>query len=323
MVLRPLFAVFLAIVADSALASPPTLEEVAKLVGLPTDAMGRVLAGEVVAAPLAASNEKDLGLVVAVRVDAPLEEVYAFVQTDELAQTQTVTLSSGTIDPRDPEAGLAELSLDPDTRRAFAADPAGTFQLSAAEAGRLGQAGEAKVLDVYRTQLVARARAYWERGLPGIEPYAGRGRSPADDLRAAHSATPLLSLVPKLEAELEQPPGSGGGAAEHQLHWALQKGRDQAAPVLFHRVLYRDADGEVFVERRFYSAYDYDALQIVAGVLPAATGGCVVFYLNRTVTAQVAGFGGSAKRSIGRKLLEQELVAELGRVQKALARPGS
>ncbi|MGI9431797.1 MAG: hypothetical protein ACR2PQ_06275, partial [Myxococcota bacterium] len=110
------------------------------------------------------------------------------------------------------------------------------------------------------------------------------------------------------------------GAAEHQLFWAVQKGRDRAAPVLFHRTLYQDTDGEVFFERRFYSAYDYDALQITAGVIPLAQGGCALFYVNRTYTSQVAGFGGSAKRSIGRQLLQQELVAELQRIQQALSR---
>ena len=49
----------------------PTLEEAAKIFGLPADSIARMLAGEVVAAPLKASNEKDLALAVAVRVNAP------------------------------------------------------------------------------------------------------------------------------------------------------------------------------------------------------------------------------------------------------------
>jgi hypothetical protein len=57
----------------------------------------------------------------------------------------------------------------------------------------------------------------------------------------------------------------------------------------------------------------------IVGVLPTPTENqSVVFYINHTYTAQVAGFGGSAKRSIGRKLMQKELVAEMKRVQGVL-----
>lgn len=304
--------------AAAAAAAQPTLEEAGRLVGLPEDALARMLAGEVVSANLPPSSDKDLSLAVAVRVAAPLEQVYSFVETDALVKTQTVTLSSGRIDPRDPKRSLADLKLDPATLASLAADPGGTFQMSAAEAARLSEAGEAGVMEAYRGVLAERAVAYWERGLPGITPYAGSDRSPATDLTAAMGATAMLSVVPALKAELSQPPAKSRGGAEHQLFWAVQKGREQAAPVLFHRALYKDADGEVMFERRFYSAYDYDALQIAAGVLPIAEGGSAIFYTNRTFTSQVTGFGGSAKRSIGSELLERELVAELERVREAL-----
>ena len=57
-----------------------------------------------------------------------------------------------------------------------------------------------------------------------------------------------------------------------------------------------------------------------ACVLPLEGGGCAAFYVNRTYTAQVAGFGGAAKRSVGRQLLQKELVAQFQRIQQALAR---
>jgi len=135
----------------------------------------------------------------------------------------------------------------------------------------------------------------------------------------ANDATRALVLNPDFRAELEAVPSKSPGKAEHQLFWAVQKGRDQAAPVLIHRILYREDDGEIFVERRFYSGYDYDSLQVVTGVLPTPDGGCAVFYTNHTYTAQVAGFGGGAKRSIGRKLLEKELVGELERAQRVVS----
>jgi hypothetical protein len=46
--------------------------------------------------------------------------------------------------------------------------------------------------------------------------------------------------------------------------------------------------------------------QAVSALLPVEAG-TVVIYANRTSTEQVTGFGGSAKRSIGSKLLESQL----------------
>jgi len=55
--------------------------------------------------------------------------------------------------------------------------------------------------------------------------------------------------------------------------------------------------------------------QLVTAHLPVDADRCAVFYTNHTYTAQVAGFGGGAKRSIGRKLMQKELVAEMQRAQ--------
>ena len=77
-------------------------------------------------------------------------------------------------------------------------------------------------------------------------------------------------------------------------------------------------DAKIVVDRRFYSGYDYDSLQIVVGILPISDGKSAVAYTNHTYTAQVTGFGGGAKRSIGTKLLKKDLVAEMERAQKAI-----
>jgi hypothetical protein len=165
----------------------------------------------------------------------------------------------------------------------------------------------------------ARAKAYWEGGAAAITPYEGKNRSPKLDLEDANTAARKLLVNPTALALLDVVPAKATGPAVHTLTWAVQKGRDQAAPVLSHRISYRQDDGELFIEKRFYSAYDYDALQVVTGVLPASKDRSVVFYTNHTFTDQVAGFGGGAKRSIGRKLMSTELVAEIERAQKALA----
>ncbi len=112
-------------------------------------------------------------------------------------------------------------------------------------------------------------------------------------------------------------PAESSGGAEHTLEWSISKARSQASPVLIHRIRYGDAERQALLSRHFYWGYDYDALQILVWIFPSGEGKSAIFYTNHTYTSQVAGFGGGAKRSIGRKLLQQGLVAEMQRVQEA------
>ncbi|MCR9094452.1 MAG: hypothetical protein NXI30_09555 [bacterium] len=308
-------------VVGSSQAEPRSAGQLAQEIGLSTAAIERVIAGEIVAEELAASSEKDLALALVARLDAPVGAVTEFLDAKRMAEVQTFTLSSGTIDPARPS--LANLELPDESLAKLVRRPADTFHLSEAEARRIEAAAERgaeAALDAYRSALAERAAAYWKRGLSGIESYAGSDRSPKLDLAHANAAIRELTRDPVFDAELETIPSKSPGKARHVLSWAVSKGRDFAAPVLIHRIFYLEAGaGEIVVERRFYSGHDYDALQIVVGVLPTPETWSAIFYTNHTYTAQVTGIGGGAKRSIGRKLLRQELVAELERAREAIA----
>lgn len=295
--------------------------EVAQQMGMSEEAIERVKKGEVVVEELDASSDKDLSIALVARIDASLAEVHAFLQSDRLLEISTVTLSSGEIDTS--TFSLAAMDLPDDALQRLVHDPEDAFHMSKDEAALIAAAaekGKTEALEAYRGVLSARARAYWEQGVAGITPYAGKGRSPRDDLDHANAAAKKLIRNVQVLAELDVIPSKNSGKATHSLYWAVQKGRDVAAPVLNHRILYAENDGEASIERRFYSGYDYDSLQIVTGILPAASDDskCVAFYLNHTYTSQVAGFGGGAKRAIGRKLMQKELVAELERAQAAI-----
>jgi hypothetical protein len=307
------------LVAVPALAEMRTPIDVAHQLGMSEAAIERVKNGEVVVEKLEASSDKDLSIALIARLDAPLEEIYEFLQSEQMLELSTVTLSAGEIDTA--TFSMSGMDLPADVLQQLVDDPEDTFQMSTEEIALITEAtakGTAEVLAAYRGVLSARARAYWEKGIAGIEPYAGDGRSPQTDLAHANEAARQLIRNNAVHAELDAIPSKAAGKAKHRLYWAVQKGRDRAAPVLNHRILYAENEGEVSIERRFYSGYDYDALQIVTGILPAGDRRCVAFYTNHTYTAQVAGFGGSAKRSIGRKLMQKELVAEMERAQAAI-----
>jgi hypothetical protein len=314
-----LFVVLFAATTAFAQTHVPSIEEMAGRIGFSEQAAERARDGEVVSERLESTSDKDLALAVGARIQAPPQQVYEFVQAERLAEFQTVTLADGRIDPAHPS--LADMTLSEATLTKLAADPGGTFHMSEEEAATIREAGRngtAAALAAYQEVLAARAKAYWEKGLEGITPYAGEGRSPAVDLAHADEAAKALFQHSVLGAEIDVVPARNTGRAEHRLSWALQKGRDQEAPVLIHRILYQGEVGEVFVQRRFYSGYDYDALAIVVGVLPTSDGHSAIFYTNHTYTAQVSGFGGSAKRSIGTKMLEKDVVAEIQRAQETI-----
>ena len=294
--------------------------DVARQLGMSDAEIENVRKGNVGVEELEASSDKDLSIALIARLDAPVAKVDAFLKSDRLVEISTVTKSTGQIDPSN--FSIDALDLPAESIARLMDDPEGAFYLSKDEASQVAKAakqGKAQALAAYKKVLSARARAYWEKGLAGITPYAGDGRSPKVDLEHANEAAKDLVHNDMVRAALASVPAKNSSAVTQSLSWSVQEGREVAAPVLDHRILFSDEGGEVSILRRFYSGYDYDAMQIVTGILPVDDGkASVAFYLNRTYTSQVAGFGGGAKRSIGRKLMQKELIAELERAQAAI-----
>ncbi len=297
-----------------------SLQEAARRVGLSEASIDRMRRGEIVVENLSASSDEDLALAIAMDLGAALSSVRDFVDSDRIAEVDTVTLARGPIDPQKPS--LSAMQLPKDVRAQLVDDPTGTFSLSDFEAGLMKAAaekGEEALVAAYQGVLEARADAYWRKGVDGIEDYAGKGHSPRTDLGHANAVALDLIELPALRSEISAAPALSSGAAEHSLEWSVEKARGQASPVLIHRMRYGDEEREALLSRHFYSGYDYDSLQILVWIFPSGEGKSAVFYTNHTYTAQVAGFGGGAKRSIGRKLLQQGLVDEMKRIQEALS----
>jgi hypothetical protein len=161
-----------------------------------------------------------------------------------------------------------------------------------------------------RDMLLARLQAYRQKGLAGIAPYARGGektRSPGDDLR---SATRTLKLLDKYMPSAYQfllgyPKGKPAGT-EEVFRWSLISAHGDPTLVLTQNVYVPDGDAWIVMQRQFYVSTGYNCEQAVAAFLPVK-GGTAVFYGNRTSTDQVTGFGGGAKRSIGSKVLANQL----------------
>jgi hypothetical protein len=286
-------------------------EDLAKRLGL-SDSITSLKNGEVVTKELDASTDKDLSLVVAALLDADIEKLWEFANAERVHELQDATLSTGIIDPANPSAGLEAMKLTEDMVDKLMKTPF----LSKDETLRVKDGlKHGKGAHVYKEILAERALAYWNKGLEGIVPYEGKGRDPKADLKAATKVALELVLDPTTREELTVIPAKSAHPEAHKLTWTIQQGNAIAAPTLNHLFRHKDERGLLSVTNQFYSGQDKDSLQILAGVVPTSDGRSALFYTNHTYSSAVAGFGGGAKRGIGRKVMKGKIVDTFKKAQ--------
>jgi hypothetical protein len=308
-------------------ATPPAAEEVLTEIGLSEDDRKKVLAGEYVTSEVAPVSERDvpLGITFLVKGSAP----------DALA----TELAPATILPSDPQVkksgpfrgpgGLVDLSrlrLDQPMAMKLAGVKAGSrFNLSTAEVAAFSaipKTNPGGVSQQLHRILVDRVHAYKTSGLAGITPY-DRGDAATDvaaDLRkASESLSKLEKYMPTLGAMLVSYPRDLVIGTRETFHWLDYDLGGTRTVVLTHGIVAPQRDARAVVQRQYYVSTGYNAEQAVAAFLPVAEG-TVVIYRNHTFTEQVAGFGGSAKKTIGRGLLPAKLEAMFEKHKAAVAK---
>jgi len=315
-----------ALLARPAAAELPDAATFLADVGFSAEQVAQVEAGKLATATIQPSTERELVAAFAFLVQASPAELVSQMKTGLLDRTDPNTIAFAMIQGAPTLASFAKLALQPDaqkrTQAYVNARPGGDLNLSAAEIARFGALGSgastAAVEGTVRSALLARLEAYQARGLAGIEPYAradGKTRSPADELRAATHATKRLhSMVPAVQALLLDYPGGKPPGTEEAYRWSHYTAHGVPTLALTHSLYVPEGDAFVVAQRQFYVTSGYNCEQGVAALLPMKTGTLVV-YSNRTSTDQVTGFGGSAKRSIGSKLLGSQLEELYQKVQ--------
>ena len=165
--------------------------------------------------------------------------------------------------------------------------------------------------------LLARYQAYRDRGLAGIAPYA-RARGDDDlsaDLRkAAQAARGLEKYLPKFHRLLLDYPQGMTPDVRESFSWTKSIIRGTTTYVLQHRMAVADGDAWAVVQQQFFVSAGYNGQQAVAGFLPTQ-GGTLVVYTSRAFTDQITGFGGSMRRSMGRRVMANQIkeIFEAGR----------
>ena len=289
--------------------------EILKDLGFPESAQKSVLEGKVVDVDVPGSNERELAVGMAFLVEVPPGKLTAELRENLLFKADPNALAYGPITggPADFDgvslagAGEDELGFYLD------AEPGDDLNLSAEEIAAFGALKDRSAAGVeaqIRKNLLARYEAYRAAGLSGIAPYArgdDESSNPGADLRSAsEAASAVKRFVPAFYEILLGYPKADAPGLEERFTWASYRAHGRPVFILTHGFSLAWKGSVAACQRQFYVSGSYNAEQAVAGFFPVKEG-TIVVYANRTSTDQVTGFGGSAKRSIGSKVLASQL----------------
>ncbi len=313
--------VFTMAIAFPAIAEIPSAEEIAGNLGLSPADRKSILAGELVSRTMKSTNDRELAVALAFMVPLSVEEIKSEASQHLLTTTDPATIAWSPIPGEGNLDSFSSLNLDPDpAKRAKAylkAEPGKELNLDASEINAFnsvkvpnGEPATGPVTTAVRQQLLNRFRSYHKAGLAGISPYArGKGKTAAaaDDLKSAtESLSQLKEALPGLYKVLLNYPADKPEGLNEKYMWSNYRAHGEPVFILTHDLSFDDSGAYVVVQRQFYVSGSYNAGQSVTAFVPVQRG-TIVFYLNRTSTDQVTGFGASTKRSIGSKVMASQL----------------
>ncbi len=306
-----------------------TAEKLFQSLGFTADEQARLNQGEIVSRAFPELSDKELSITMAVLAPVPMSRLLDFARSGKGLEINREFLSHGDLGDGSPgekafdNAGFTQAQAS-EINDLLQVEPGSKFNLSAGELGRFAElrkrfgskacgtdpACAAAVVSEYRGVLRDRLRAYTQRGLSGVEPYArdgGKTASPAEELRKAANAAQLLAkeYPAVFDAYVNYPKGEQS-AIENKFLWLQQNIQDRPTFILSHRMLQVKEGIALAAERQFYVGQSYNSLQIFYGLLPQGAK-TLVFYLNRTSTDQVAGFMSGTRHGVGRKIMEKEV----------------
>lgn len=310
----------------SAQSLPTIAEEVASALGFGREEVARMWDGDIVSTVLETTAERELAVAVMMRLQDDHRDFFERARSGLFFEVDRTVLQVEEI----PESGpngetFASLRLDSSELQKLArARPGTELNLTAAEGLRLRQAakgGEELVLDAYREILGQRFREYLRNGIDGISSFARGPRSearPSEDLRAAVGALAGLSArCPAFYGSFSAYPARSDAAVSHRFFWAVQRVQGRPTVVLSHWALQLHPDFAIVGQRQFYVGQGYDALQTLVGAFALGNGESLVFYLNRTSTEQISGFGSSIAHRLGSKVMLEEVGALFRALRKS------
>jgi hypothetical protein len=300
----------------------PTADQVLTDFGFSAGDKQRVLHGEYVTAKMGAVSERDLSFVIAFFLKTSPDALSKQVISGDLMTADRQVKAYGALSAPGSLADFSALQLDGEEAKSLALEATGErMNRSAAEIALThehrsdsAQGARAQLLRI----LLARYESYRVSGLAGIAPYERGGGHVSDiaaDLtKATQAATALQKCMPAFHALLLEYPRGAVPGLQERFFWMQSDIRGKSTYVLAHFLVVGEGEARAVVRREFYVSAGYNAEQTIAGFLPVE-GGTIVVYTSHAFTDQVAGASGSLKRSIGSRIMADQMKAmfEAGR----------
>lgn len=315
----------IAVLTARAFAAPTTTDGLASDLGLDPKVLADLAAGKMVQLSPPEMGERDLAVAFVFHLPGTPKELADSVLRSAGLATDPAIVSTHRLHS---EADLESLRLAPkgdaEAKHYLAAEPGDQLNLSEEEIAALRAlppgTPTAQVEAQVRRLLAARLKAYRERGLEGMAPYArdkGRGLSPANELRRIAAQMPLLDKhAPGVRELLLGYPKVRPEHLEEAYHGLVYRLDDRPTIVLRHLMSAAVGPGYLVSDREFYVSQGHNATQAVTGLLPAPGGGTMVFYVTHTSTDRVSGFAASTKHAIGRRMFGKAVAGIFEKARK-------
>lgn len=318
------------VVSTAVLAQHVDIEQVIVDFGYAADTTARVRRGEMLEADPRESSERELAVGFTFLVKEPPAMVAKAFRKMADAPANPQLAAAVRIRDAGSLADFNGLILKPDgateAKRYLTARPGETLNLSADEIrsfNALASASGSPVANVEALlahQLLARHQSYVALGLDGIAPYARASgpQDPAAELRdAIDAASPLLwKYAPAMRQLLLSYPRDKPAGLKENFYWLRYELDGRPNYTLRHRLALPVGDNFVVADREFYVSHGYNTSQAIAALLPVLEG-TIVFYRSWVSTDQVAGFGSSVKKGIGRSVMAKQMLAIFERSRAA------
>ena len=323
LVLAVVSAVSLPARATPALAQPRA-DQVLADIGLSVDDKRKVMNGEFVNPDLSNVSERDLAVASVFLVKTSPAVLSKQIMSGDLMTADSQVKTHGRFSPTGSLADLAGLKISNDVAAAFSKAQAGealnlgTQEIAAFNLLRTGTPQQ--IQGQLHKMLLTRYQAYRASGLAGIVPYdrgSGQTTDVAGELRkATQSAKVLEKYLPSVRAVALEYPKAALPGMQQDFRWAYYDVDGKATYVLVHMLAATDGAARAVIQRQYYVSTGYNAQQAVVGFLPVEEG-TMAIYAGHAFTDQVAGFGGSIKRGIGRRIMADKLqkMFEAGRTK--------
>ena len=311
------------------------LDEVLRKGGFSASEIQQVQKGDMVKATAESTNERELAVKFAFVIKAPPKDLREmFMTTTKTAEkdpsvTQSGLITTGTL------ADFADIRLEPNakemTKLYLNAAPGTVLNLSKQEIAAWkaikrgdGDKHERERVEQHLQQvLLDRYITYTKGGLKGLLSYARSGDKvydPGQELKLKTEKSEILkNESPTFHKHLLEYPNHRPEGLEESFSWVNYNIDEKPTVVLIHRMGLLEGGIYLFSERHFYVSRSHNSVQGIGGFCPVEDG-TLVAYISRTSTDQVAGFGSSAKRSIGARIMGGAVAKNFERVRTVEAK---